>query len=171
MLGYVVCEERGAADKLLADAAHRLLAAGWPLVGAVQVNSDTDVGIPCNMDLHVIASGEVIRISQNLGPLSQGCRLDPLGLEDVVGRVERALDTAAPRPRLLVVNKFGKQEIDGRGFRPVIGRALGDGMRVLTAVNPMSVEAFRGFAGELAEQVDASPEAILDWCMNGSDHA
>lgn len=163
MLGYVISEGRGAADLVLADVAARLVAEGWPLAGAVQVNSDRGAAHPCDMDLHVLAAGRIIRISQNLGALSAGCRLDPAGLEQAAGLVERALD-ATPRPRLLIVNKFGKQEIDGRGFRPVIGRALAEGVPVLTAVNAGQIDGFESFAHGMAEVVPAETGAILDWC-------
>lgn len=163
MLGYVIAEERGAADRCLAEVVHRLHAEGVAVAGAVQVNSDRGPAQVCDMDLHVIGPGRIIRISQNLGTLAKGCRLDPAGLEQAVGLVEATLDAGA-RPRLLVVNKFGKQEIDGRGFRPVIGRALAEGTAVLTAVNIASLPGFRAFAGGMEEEVAPETGAILDWC-------
>lgn len=113
------------------------------------------------MDLHVLAADRIVRISQNLGSLAKGCRLDPSGLEQAVGMVEAALDA---EPRLLIVNKFGKQEIDGRGFRPVIGRALAAGVPVLTAVNSANLPGFRTFADEMAEPLALDFDAILGWC-------
>ncbi len=163
MLGYVIAEGRGAADRVLADVARHLHDDGWPLAGAVQVNSERGEMHPCDMDLHVLAADRIVRISQNLGSLAKGCRLDPSGLEQAVGMVEAALD-ATPIPRLLIVNKFGKQEIDGRGFRPVIGRAMAAGVPVLTAVNAANKPGFDGFALDLAEAVPLDFEAILGWC-------
>jgi hypothetical protein len=165
MLGYVIAEGAGVADRLLADAAQILHAEALPLVGAVQINSDRDDARPCDMDLHVIASGRIVRISQNLGSLARGCRLDPAGLEQVVGLVEQALDdTGAGRPKLLIVNKFGKQEAEGRGFRPLIGRALSEGLVVLTSVNTTNKPGFDGFAEGLAKPLAPTLPAVLDWC-------
>jgi hypothetical protein len=163
MLGYVIAEGRGAADRVLADLARYLHDHGWSLAGAVQVNSERGDMHPCDMDLHVLAADRIVRISQNLGSLAKGCRLDPSGLEQAVGMVEAALD-AEPRPRLVIVNKFGKQEIDGRGFRPVIGRALAMGVPVLTSVNSDNKPGFDSFAFDLAEPVPLEFKAILDWC-------
>ncbi len=163
MLGYVIAEGAGEADRVLADVAARLHAEGWPLAGAVQVNSDRGETHRCDMDLHVLTADRVVRISQNLGTLAKGCRLDPAGLEQAVGLVEQALD-GTPRPRLLIVNKFGKQEIDGRGFRPVIGRALAAGIPVLTAVNVTSLAGFEAYAHGMAEPVALDFDAILGWC-------
>ncbi|SPH24010.1 hypothetical protein DEA8626_03057 [Defluviimonas aquaemixtae] len=161
MLGYVVSEGRGAADRCLAAVAERLLAEGWRLAGAIQVNSDRADSARCDMDLHVLGPDRIVRISQNLGALSQGCRLDPAGLEQAVGLVERALDAG---PELLIVNKYGKQEIDGRGFRPVIGRSLAQGVPVLTAVNQASLDGFNAFAHDMSERIALDRDAVLGWC-------
>ena len=160
MLGYVPIVAPGAADALLTEVARRLHQEGWPLSGAVQANPEHAQGGKCHMDLHVLASGEVIRISQDLGALSRGCRLDPAGLASAVGLAEASLERA---PRLVIVNKFGKQEVDGQGFRPMIGRALSDGIPVLTAVGPANLPRFLAFAGDLAEEVAAETGALVDW--------
>ena len=162
MLGYIVAEGRGAGDLIIRDVATRLREQGILLAGAVQVNLETDPAKKCDMDLHLLAGTDVVRISQSLGSLSRGCRLDPEGLERAVGFVSAALDTGV---ELLIVNKFGKQEIDGRGFRPLIGEALSRGIPVLTAVNAGNVDAFLGFAEDLAEQLPADVDSVLDWCL------
>lgn len=162
MFGYVTTgRERGDADRLLAGVAARLAGLGWPLAGAVQVNSGDCRGEACDMDLRLLDSGETIRISQTLGRLSDGCRLDPAGLEDAVGRVSASLRRATPR--LLIINKFGRQEAEGRGFRPVIADALMQGIPVLTGVGHDHADAFAAFAEGLATAVPATPEGIFDW--------
>ncbi|TDK50180.1 DUF2478 domain-containing protein [Antarcticimicrobium luteum] len=162
MLGYVVADGQGAADLVIREVADRLRAEGVQLAGAVQVNKDTDPDRKCEMDLHVLSRDAVVRISQNLGALSRGCRLDPDGLERAVGLVAQAL---AEGPDLLIVNKYGKQEIDGRGFRPLIGEALAMGIPVLTAVNRGNVEQFLAFAEDLAEALPGDAQVVFDWCM------
>ena len=159
-LGYVIGAQRGGVDRLLAGVAAQLSAEGWHLAGVVQVNAERP-GRRCDMDLAVLGGGAV-RISQCLGPLARGCRLDPSGLETAVGQVEAALD-AGP-PQLLIVNKFGKAEIGGRGFRPLIARALGEGVPVLTGVGPGNLDGFLAFADGMAEALPDSPAAVLDWC-------
>ena len=52
-------------------------------------------GVGCQMDLHILTGNNVIRISQNLGTLSSGCRLDPEGLANAVG------PAACNRPHLV----------------------------------------------------------------------
>jgi hypothetical protein len=161
MLGYIKAGERGLTDRLLAEVAAVLQREGVALAGVVQVNDEYDPARPCHMDLHILDGGEVIRISQNLGALSKGCRLDPAGLEQAVGLVGRALGAS---PRLLIINKFGKQEVDGRGFRPLIGQALAEGIPVLTAAGGENAAGFDRFAEGLAEPLEPDTDTVLHWC-------
>jgi len=161
MLGYVTAEGRGAADRLLAELAQSLIARGWPLAGVVQINRETRPDRLCDMDLHVLGHEHSLRISQNLGPHSKGCRLDPLGLENAVGLVDADLDR---RPALLIINKFGKSEVEGRGFRHVIGKALTEGIPVLTAVNQHNLGGFLAYSADMAQAIAPDHAALLAWC-------
>lgn len=162
MFGYVTTgRERGATDRLLAEVAARLAAMGWPLAGAVQVNSGGCEGEVCDMDLKLLDGSGTIRISQSLGRLSDGCRLDPAGLEEAAGRVSASLKRTPPR--LIIINKFGRQEAEGRGFRPVIAEALMVGVPVLTGVGHDHTAAFAAFADGMATALPPSLDGILDW--------
>ena len=161
MLGYVLSGGRGEADRVLAGVVARLADMGWPLAGVVQINTDhADPGRACHMDLDVLQDRARIRISQDLGAMSRGCRLDPSALETAVGLVEAALQGG---PRLLVINKFGKQEVDGRGFRPVIGQAMAAGVPVLTTVSQGNLEGFQTFAEGLGQALPPDEGAVMDW--------
>ena len=161
MLGFItVNETAGAADRLLADTARALQAQGWRLAGAVQDNLDRGEEHACDMDLRILGDdGPAIRISQALGTCATGCRLDSGALQEAVGRAEIVLAAGAD---LVIVNKFGKQECYGRGFRDFIAEALAQGIPVLLSVPPEQLDGFHDFAGDLAEKV--APGAILDWC-------
>lgn len=164
MLGYIIAD--AGADRCLADLARRLEAAGIAFAGAIQRNTARIDGQPDDMDLRVIGTDRVIRISQSLGPGSAGCRLNAASLEEAAGLVAAALDTGAPR--VLLLNRFGRQEAEGRGFRPLIGRALGEGMAVLMAVGPDYLAAFAEFAGGMAERLPAEPAALFGWCQEAA---
>lgn len=161
MLGYITAEGRGAADRLLADLAVQLIARNVPLAGVVQINRETRPDRLCDMDLQVLGHDHHVRISQNLGAHARGCRLDPIGLETAVGLVEADL---ARGPALVILNKFGKAELEGRGFRNVIGKALSDGVPVLTAVNKSNLAGFLEFTGGMGEEQSLDIEALLAWC-------
>ena len=156
-IGYVYSDIRGETDRLLADVAARLMAEGVAVAGAVQHNIACDDSHHCDMDVKVLPDGPVVRISQNLGAASSGCRLDAGALEMAVAEVAQRL----PGARLLIVNKFGKHEAEGRGFRALIGSALEAGMPVLIGVNAMNMQAFQAFAGEMAEPL--VPAELETW--------
>jgi hypothetical protein len=118
------------------------------------------------MDVRVLPDGPVLRISQDLGSASKGCRLDPAALETAVGLVEARL---GPDVDLLVINKFGKHEAEGRGFRTTIARALDLQIPVLVGVNSLNLSAFMEFAGSEAVRLDPSDDPIYDWLAMAID--
>ena len=120
-IACVMAGGRGDMDLLLHGFAMRAAARGLRLCGTVQVNSDCGAGRPCDMDVQVLPDGPVIRISQNLGRGARGCRLDPEALERAVAAAEARLSEGVD---LVIVNKFGKHEAEGRGFRALIAEAV-----------------------------------------------
>ncbi|MEL7184080.1 MAG: DUF2478 domain-containing protein [Pseudomonadota bacterium] len=154
-------------DPLLADVAQVLLAEGLRVVGIVQVNQDRDDGARCDMDAVVLPDGPKIRISQSLGPAARGCRLDPAGLERAVGETQARLAQAD----LLILNKFGKQEVAGRGMRPLIAEAVARGVPVLTGVNSLNLEGLQAFAEGIAVEVMPDVDALAAWLRAAHDRA
>ena len=64
------------------------------------------------------------------------------------------------------MNKFGKQEADGRGLAGTIATALERGMPVLVGVNGLNLPPFLEFAGGLAQALPPERQAVLDWCLS-----
>lgn len=160
MLGFVTLRDGiGQADRLLADTARALQDQGLRLAGAVQDNLDHGPDQACDMDLRILGDGTVIRISQNLGNCAEGCRLDTGALAQAVALAQTVLARGAD---LVIVNKFGKQESFGRGFREFIALALEAQIPVLLSVPAEQMQAFHDFAGDLAQPV--APDAALEWC-------
>lgn len=155
--------ERGGTDLLLAGLAERLAVSGLRLCGVVQINSDCGPDRPCDMDVRVLPGGPDLRISQSLGPGARGCRLDPEALETAVGHAGVRLAEGAD---LLIVNKFGKHESEGRGFRPLIAEAAAQGVPVLVGLNRTNRAAFLEFAGDMATEVAPDEAALLAWVAN-----
>lgn len=158
-LAYTISEKPGQTDRTLAALAEALTDQGVVLAGVVQTNSERCDHHLCDMDVRVLPAGPVYRISQSLGKAARGCRLDPGALEQAVGAVAGTLDGA----EVMIVNKFGKHEADGRGFRPLIAEALARDIPVVLGVSKLSLTAFLDFAGGAAEFVEPSPAALLTW--------
>ncbi|CUI58266.1 DUF2478 domain-containing protein [Cognatishimia activa] len=159
-IAYTMTEGKGDLDQVLFRFAKAEMARGQNVVGVVQVNTDREDCPKCDMDVEVLPDGPTIRISQDLGPNSQGCRLDPEALEQAVAEVSNRLGTNAA---LLVINKFGKHEASGRGFRDTIGQAIALGVPVLCGVNGLNKDAFEEFTDGHATFVEPDPDSIADW--------
>lgn len=159
-LACTMAPGRGDTDLMLAGLAATLAARGLSVCGTVQINTDRADAGPCDMDVRVLPDGPVLRISQNLGAQARGCRLDPAVLETAVGLVSARLEAGAD---LLIVNKFGKHEAEGRGFRNVIAQALARDIPVLVGLNSLNLAAFDAFAEGLATRLPPEPGALARW--------
>lgn len=161
-IACTVAPGKGDTDLLLERLARRLAARGLRLCGTVQTNTECADGL-CDMDVQVLPDGPVLRISQSLGAGARGCRLDPAALETAVGLVGARLRGGAD---LLMINKFGKQEAEGHGFRDVIAEALAMEVPVLVGLNGLNQDAFDAFAQGLAERLAPDPDALEAWALS-----
>jgi hypothetical protein len=164
-LGYVSIGGRVATDRFLSRIASALQARGVRLAGTVQTNIARADRARCDMDLIVLPDGPVLRISEDRGDLARGCRLDAGALEQAVVGVAAAL----PGAQMLIVNKFGKQEAEGRGLAPLIAEALARDIPVLVGVNGLNLPAFRAFADGLQTALPPDEDRVLDWCRGMLD--
>lgn len=160
LIAAVHSSEPGRLDSVMSELAETLLSQGLRLAGVVQTNCVNPDRHKCDMDVRVLPDGPLIRISQDLGTASQGCRLDPAALEEAVALVGPRLAAGAD---LLILNKFGKHEADGHGFRDLIAEALAAGVPVLTGINGLNRPAFEDFTDGMAEVLPADPSALLAW--------
>ena len=114
------------------------------------------------MDLVVLPDGPIVRISEDRGDLARGCTLDSGALEQTVLAVQHRLDAA----EMLIVNKFGKREAEGKGLVPVIAEALERGLPVLIGVNGLNLAAFLMFAGEEVLALPTDAPSVSKWCKS-----
>lgn len=165
-LGYTMAPGRGDTDLLLHRLSDSLITQGYRPAGTVQINTERPGTGPCDMDVQVLPHGPVIRISQFLGRASQGCRLDPDALESAVELVEASLAEGAD---CLLVNKFGKHEAEGRGFRWVIATALEMKLPVLVGLNQLNRQAFEEFSAEFATELAPEITSLQAWVTSSMD--
>lgn len=159
-IAYTMTGARGDTDLLLCRVAGALSRRGLRLAGAVQVNTARQDPRQCDMDIRIVPDGPVLRISQNLGAGARGCRLDTSALETAVALVSERLAGGCD---LLLVNKFGKHEANGRGFRGVIADAICADTPVLLGVNELNHAAFQAFTAGAAIRLPARESALLEW--------
>ncbi|SFU21397.1 DUF2478 domain-containing protein [Sedimentitalea nanhaiensis] len=163
--------DHGDIDGFLAGIANSLAASGMRVRGAVQ--SRGAVGGECrcaDMDLTTLYSNKTFRISQPLGNGSRGCRLDPGALAICSSFIASELHAGAD---LLILNRFGRGESEGRGFRDLIGAAIALEVPVLTAVRPTYADSWAHFGGDIACDLPMQTDAVLGWVnrLERSRHA
>ena len=159
-IAYTMAPGRGDTDLLLHSLARSLVEEGVRPLGTVQINRERADTHRCDMDVQVLPDGPVLRISQSLGREARGCRLDPAALETAVGLVEAGLEKGAD---CLIVNKFGKHEAEGHGFRNAIAEALSRGIPVLVGLNPLNAEAFKEFSAGMAQELPPQLRDLTAW--------
>ncbi|WP_349361160.1 DUF2478 domain-containing protein [Stappia sp.] len=165
-LACTMAPGRGDVDLVLQRLAVDLAARGIRCCGTVQINSQPgDAAGPCDMDVRVLPEGPVLRISQSLGREARGCRLDPAALETAVGLVEERLRSGAD---VLIVNKFGKHEAEGRGFRNVIAEAVSMDVPVLVGLNALNRDAFEAFSGGMATDLRSNVRELEEWVQRNT---
>jgi hypothetical protein len=121
--------------------------AGLRLGGVLERRVAPDApGRHCDMDLDDLATGRSTRIYEERGALARGCRLDLDGLARSCALVLSSL----PDCELILLNKFGKTEAEGGGFRCIISDALALEIPVVIGVPRCNLAAWREFAGDLA---------------------
>lgn len=148
-------------DEILKSVVERGSGRGLRIEGYLQIELPDETNCSSMTCLEAIANGDRIRISQALGSGSKGCRLNPQALAEASGALVRNLDAG---PDLLVVNRFGRGEAEGQGFRQAIEKAFAMGIPVLTAVREDYLDAWRSFGAEYAAELPARAEAVSAWC-------
>ena len=148
---YVCSDVERGTDAALAAVADRATRAGIALAGTVQPVDPDTAQVHCDITLALLPDGERRNISFPLQPNVTGCRLNAEALEDAVSIVHQRLAAAHG----LVVNKFGKQEIAGRGLVAAIAEACARELPVLIGVAPQYLANFLAFADGRAEPLPA----------------
>ena len=88
------------------------------------------------------------------------CRVDPAALARgsvaVRGAIGRGVD-------LVIINKFGAQEVSGAGLRDEMGETVMAGVPLLTAVGERFLEDWKQFTGGDFVLLPPQLDAILQW--------
>jgi len=158
--------ESAAIQRLLAKFAARRKHEGIRVAGAVEVVSEGDGGSCGSLALTNLSDGAIIRISQDLGPGSTSCNIDPAGLAEACAAVERDIARGAD---LVVLSKFGKQEAARGGLGDAFRASIEAGLPVVTAVSPAMAEPWQAFAGGLSAFIQAEEARLEAWWIEVCD--
>jgi hypothetical protein len=155
-LAALVYGENQDPDAVLRNFAAGLNERGARVIGMVQAGACADSSLSAIL-LH---SGEKLLLAQDFDPNAKGCRLDLGRLQNAGQRVADALEAGAD---LVVVNRFGKRERDGKGLGFLIDRALGAGVPVVIAVSAERFDDWIKFAGSTCVKLPCERAALEGW--------
>ncbi|MCP3407692.1 DUF2478 domain-containing protein [Bradyrhizobium sp. CCGB01] len=158
-LAALVYEPHQDPDAVLRNFAADLNARGVRVVGLVQAGQCADSSLSAVL-LH---SGEKLLLAQDFDPAAQGCRLDLARLQNAGERVADALSRGAD---LVIINRFGKRERDGKGLGYLIERALSADIPVVIAVASDRFSDWITFVGGMSVRLGCERDALEAWWNN-----
>lgn len=133
---------------------------GLRMAGVLQHPVCSDTAGHCDVALEELTTGMRTDLFEDRGLGASGCRLDVAALAEVNGQVARSLDD---HPELLILNKFGKVEAEGRGLLDLVAIAADRGIPVVIGVPIRNLEAWRNFAGGMSVEFSSDPSEVTDW--------
>jgi hypothetical protein len=160
-LAALVYDEHQDPDAALRDFASDLNARGVRAVGMAQAGHCSDSSLSAVL-LH---NGEKLPLAQDFDPAATGCRLDIGRLENAGARIADALKAGAD---VLIVNRFGKREQNGKGLTYLIERALDQDIPVVIAVSSRRFEDWIEFVGGMSVKLACERHALEVWWRNAS---
>jgi Protein of unknown function (DUF2478) len=105
-------------------------------------------------------NGATVSPRDNGAAVARGCRLDLGRLLNAGAEVASAIDQGAD---LVIVNRFGRQEREGKGLSYLIERALSADIPVVIAVPSHRFQDWIRFAEGMSVKLHCDPHALNAW--------
>lgn len=147
-------------DALLDSFATELIQRGFHVGGLVQRNCNPLPACAEQMDLVDLMTGEQFVISQDLGPHSNACRVNPAGVVAAAPALRRAIAAGVD---VLVVNKFGGLEAGNAGLSAEMLIAMTDGVPLLTSVGGRYLNEWQRFTGGQTALLSPQLDDLWRW--------
>jgi hypothetical protein len=161
-LAALVYEQDQDPDAILREFATELNGRGYRAVGIVQLGHHC---LDASLSAMLVHTGEELQLFQDLGSCSAGCRLDVGQLLDAGQQIASAINQGAD---LLIVNRFGRQEREGKGLNFLVERALSADIPVVIAVPSHRFADWIKFAYGMSVKLHCDPESLAAWWQNVS---
>lgn len=157
-LAALVYEETENPDEVLLGFCADLKRDGFRPVGLVQHGHCQ--GDQSDLSALLIHTSEQVRLFQNLGSCSVGCRLDVSQLITAGSRVVTAMDHGAD---LVVINRFGKLEREGKGLSFLIELAMSSGIPAVIAVPSHRFADWVKYSEGMSVKLSCSEASLHRW--------
>ena len=147
-------------DEVLSEFATRLMDHGQRVLGLVQKGHCEG---PATRELFVtlLHTGHDVQIFQDLGSCAQGCKLDINQLLRAGASISESLMQGGAD--ILIINRFGKLEKEGKGLLFLVEQALSANIPVLIAVPDLHLDGWTEFSGGLGEQLACDAASLAHW--------
>jgi Protein of unknown function (DUF2478) len=146
-------------DGLLTAFAGDLCRSGRRVVGVTQVGRSCRSENP-RLGAVVLPERELVPLAEDMRTCAAGCRLDAAQLAGVATRLCDAITDGSD---LVIINRFGRTEAQGRGLADLIVRALDADIPVLVAVPEHRFAALIKFSDGMNVRLACRRDALDRW--------
>lgn len=146
-------------DCLLQEFVTDLKQLGFRLTGLIQCTRVFGSAAD-HVSLMVLPEDAIIRLAHNIDGCHGGCGLAPNALIEAASRVASAISRGAD---LLIVNRFGKMEVEGRGLVDEIYRAIVADIPVLVTVPEQHFTTWTRFSKGMSVKLQCSRKQLDEW--------
>jgi hypothetical protein len=144
-------------DRILSDFAADLHAGGHRAAGLVQLGHRR---FDSALYAKLLHTGENMALFRDVDAATGGRRLDLDRLRDAGERIAAAIDLGAD---IVIVNRFGRQECEGKGLSPLIAHAIRADIPVVVAVPGYRFADWIRFAEGMSVKLPCNRLALDAW--------
>jgi len=112
------------------------------------------------MIVPIVHTGEKLSLFQDLRSWVDGCRMDVGQLVQAAGQIADAIDQGAD---IVIVNRFGRQEREGKGLAHLIERALSVDIPVVIAVPSHRFADWIKFVDGMSVKLHCNRDSLDAW--------
>jgi Protein of unknown function (DUF2478) len=146
-------------DRLISGFAADLRRSGRRPVGVVQLGRSCRADNP-RLGVVMLPGDEVVRLALHDETNGDGCRLDPDRLATLAVRLAATIEDGAD---LVIINRFGRSEAEGKGLIDLVPQALEADIPVLIAVPEQRFGAWLRFSEGMNVRLPCRREALDRW--------
>jgi nucleoside-triphosphatase THEP1 len=147
-------------DRLLLDFAEELRREGVRAAGLVQLDRGHHPSDDGDLRTVVLSNREVVHLNHHRERDTPRCRLDGSSLASLAKTIEAAIREGAD---LVVINRFGKLEAEGKGLIELIQLAAKADIPMLIAVPEHRFAAWIAYSGGMSVRLPCRREALDRW--------
>jgi nucleoside-triphosphatase THEP1 len=145
-------------DRLLRDFAEDLRRSGHRVVGAIQHAVDSPVA--AELGAVMLPGEEIVDLGHHHDDNAHSCGIDTKRLASIARAITAAIQEGVD---LVIINRFGKLEVQGDGLIRLIGQAVDADIPVVTAVPEHRFTAWIKYSDGMSVRLPCRRAALDAW--------